>query len=250
MSRMTNVNSLNDEGIECFTELIAARSSGIPSLDVSDLLGDLTLVEKTGFTGQIDLDKVFVNRFEMAKYIHSVIGSEYTDMYDQDIGLWSWFALVYFEQLIPAKGPNDKVHYIFVPTEAQRWYRHAVYTYFNLYMNYKDDAKLFISENITEMGNMIELLISRQYLMRSSAARKLMRTLYADPITGFAKVGCKTNPRKKNFYTKSGRLSTSGYGGIDRFCRIFHRLKLTYQVDNLDPDVFLDMMGDEFKKWK
>ena len=247
---MTNIHSLNEKGLEHFTQLIDAKKSGIPSMEASALLGDTTLVEQTDFKGQIDLDKVFLNRFEMAKYIHSIIGFEYTEEYDQNIGLWSWFALAYFEQLIPTSGPNDKVHYIFAPTESQRWYRHSVYAPFNLYNNYQDDAQLFISPNITQMGNMIELLISRQYLMRSSAARKLMKRLFADPISGFAKDGCKTNPKKKNRYTKSGSLSKTGYGGIERFCRIFQRLKLTYQVDNLDPEVFLEMMGDEFDKWK
>ena len=72
--------------------------------------------------------------------------------------------------------------------------------------------------------------------------------LYSDPSNdGIAKPKASSQPSKT--ILKNGKPSGAGYGSVERFSRVFQRLKLTYHVQRLSPDALLDLMGNEFKQW-
>ena len=48
---------------------------------------------------------------------------------------------------------------------------------------------------------------------------------------------------------KSKKRSNAGYGSIERFAKVWQRLKLTYHVQNLEQNELLDLFGKEFKQW-
>ena len=250
MSNLTNIMSLNEEGLNAFRELLNKRKNNVLS-PVEQIAFDKEFISKTSFKAKIDLDKKFKDRYDIAKYLKNIMHNEYIinkDQYDQDIGLWSWIALVYFDQI--SKTIRHQDNYIY-NTHPQRWYRHCIFGPYYLFERYGDHSRLYISGNITEMGNGIEQAISRGFLMSNRVARELMTILYADPNNnGIAKKNTlSTTAKKEKQILKNGKASRRGYGGIARFSTVFKQIRLTCYVHSISPGMLLEMMGGEFKQW-
>ena len=251
MSNLTTIMSLNEDGLNAFRELIKNRRQGIVS-SIRDIAFDNKFINQTSFTTEISLDKKFTDRYDIARYLNSVMLYEYSDnkdSYDQDIGLWSWLALVYFDQ-ISGEIIRAEDNYV-LNTHSQRWYRHCIFGPYYLFERYEEHSRLYISGNITQMGNGIEQAISRGFLMSNRVARELMRMIYADPNNnGIAKKNSlSTTATKEKQILKNGKASMRGYGGIARFSSVFKKIRLTCYVHSISPKMLLEMMGDEFKQW-
>ena len=96
MSNLTNIMSLNEDGLNAFRALLTKRRGNEFSA-IKDIAFDEQLVNETHYKTKIDLDRKFIDRYDIAKYLHNIMHNEYIknkDQYDQDIGLWSWIALV------------------------------------------------------------------------------------------------------------------------------------------------------------
>ena len=251
MSNLTNILSLNEEGLNAFRGLLSNRKKNKILSPVEEIAFDKKFTSETSFKAKIDLDKKFKDRYDIAKYLNNIMHNEFIankDQYEQDIGLWSWIALVYFDQISEVIRAND--NYI-LNTHPQRWYRHCIFGPYYLFERYGDHSRLYISGNITEMGNGIEQAISRNFLMSNKVARELMTILYADPNNnGIAKKDTlSTTAKKAKQILKNGKASKRGYGGIARFSSVFKQIRLTCYVHTISPSMLLEMMGDEFKKW-
>ena len=252
---MIKIKALNKTGIELFHNLIETRRDG-GVFEVNDILSDPANFDKTPFKSEIDPSLNFKDRYELAKYLASTLsefddyqneyGSTDKDEYGKSAGLWSWLALVYFDQLSPLK-PSRAEHYIYSPHLFES-YRHSVFIPFKLYKRFKENSRVFINNKIDTFGQIAESTLSRDYLMNSAPAVKLISQLYGDPDNdGIAKAGASSQPSDK--ILTSGKFSRAGYGGIERFVRVIQRLKLTYHVQSLTTEALLDLMGNEFKQW-
>ena len=253
---MTKIKALNETGLKAFQKLIEDRKSGKES-PINEILSNQANLEVTHFNGQIDPGLIFKDRYELAAYLVKIL-EEYGDHRDEyglanknefgkSAGLWSWIALVYFDQL-STKIPKNIENYLLSPHLGFRSYRHSVFVPFELYARWKEDSRMFISNDIQVMGQVWESTISRDYLMSCSTAVRLMINLYSDPLNfGIAKTGVSSQPSKA--ILKNGKPSGAGYGSVERFSTVFKRLKLTYHVQSLSPEDLLDLMGNEFKQW-
>lgn len=264
MARNKQIMVLNKLGIDKFREFIADRMDGNTNISVDSILSNSACIEVTPFKTPIDLDKKFEDRYELANYLYAAMVNEYSQNKSdyglenrkedgKSVGLWSWFALVYFEQLYDhdsSHRPTSDAHFIFQPHEGRRWYRHSVFSPFYLVDNYPDLARVMISSEIATMGQMIESTISRYHVMNSEAARESINKLYADPDNnGKWKEGSSSQPEtnKLKQLKKNGAAKMQGYGGIERFALELQKIKLTHHIQGVDSDVLIDLMGDEFK---
>lgn len=253
---MIQIQALNENGIKAFRQLIEDRKSG-KEHSINQILSNQSNLERTIFNGQIDPNRIFEDRFDLAAYLSSILqeygdnkeeyGIENRNEFGKSAGLWSWIALVYFDQL-STKIPKDSANYIFSPQLGFRNFRHSVFTPFDLYKRWGADSRMFISDDIQVMGQIWESALSRHYLMSCAPAVRLMIKLYSDHSNnGIAKPKASSQPSRN--ILKNGKPSGAGYGSVERFSRVFQRLKLTYHVQNLSPDALLDLMGKEFKQW-
>ena len=266
MARDKQIMALNKLGIDKFRGFIQDRMKGNTSLSVDSIIFNSDCVEETPFKSKIDLDQKFEDRFELAEYLYESLVNEYSeyknkyglenkDIDGKSVGLWSWFALVYFEQLYDYDAqhkPENDVHFIFQPNKGQRWYRHSVFTPFYLVDEHHDIARVLISSKIATYGQMIESTVSRNHVMNSRTAKESIRKLYADNNNnGNSKKGCSSQPetKKEKQLTKDGAAKTSGFGGIERFSLELQKIKLTHHIQGLDSSSLINLMGDEFKHW-
>ena len=251
MSNLTTIMSLNEDGLNAFRELIKNRRQGIVS-SIREIAFDKKFINQTSFKTEISLDKKFTDRYDIAVYLNRVMHYDYSDnkdSYDQDIGLWSWLALVYFDQIC-GDTIRAEANYIY-NTHSQRSYRHCIFGPYYLFDRYGEYSRLHISGNIDEMGNGIEQAISRDYLMSNRVARELMTLIYADPNNkGIARKNSLSQiATKEKQILKNGKASSQGFGGIARFSRVFQKIRLTCYVHNISSEMLLELMGDEFKQW-
>jgi hypothetical protein len=253
------IRKLTDEGISEFQEYIDKARNGGPKKPPLHLINDLEKSCDSEFNIFIE-DKKFSNRYDLGIYLWEKLKNVWNDDIRNDCGLWTWLALFYFEQLCPSKGPNRQEHYIL---SVGKWkiglipvdYRHSVLTPVWLIKDFKEVAPFFLCgtekkpTGMDTMGDPIEQLFSRQYVMKNKKYLELIQMLYKDPKTGRVKTGAMSEPKKERL--KSGKWSDVGKGGTRRLVKsVLPRLTLTFNVGEMKPEEILPLVGDEFENSK
>jgi hypothetical protein len=104
-----NIRRLNHSGIrefENYLEILRTPEyQEQPSVPVH-LLNNPGYSEEIGWNVEIESNQ-FQNRFEMGKYLVSILDACDQKAIAHDVGLWSWLALFYFDQLCPL-GQNGR----------------------------------------------------------------------------------------------------------------------------------------------
>ena len=246
MTNNLTIRRLNELGISEFRAFISSGGGGaIPT----GLLTDEVYSEPTSFSGLLDKDKVFKTRLDFAEYVWATLEEDWDASYEHDSGFWSWIALAYLNQFIGKDGKlREAHHYIFDPRYNVA-HRHCAATPVNLVRDHGiDRARVFLSDKIESMGDMVEQCVSRQYMMRSPVLVDVIYKLYRDPESGKAKSGSASKPAKKK--NKTGKWSKAGAGSIRRLAIEVRRLLLTYNVEAMSADEVIGLLGDEYDKFR
>ena len=254
---------LTRQGLEEFWKYIdqslVDRKAGQPiqSLPPGLVLSGSPFTEELQLNVTLDLAKVFNNRFELGEYLCKRFGSALNEeLLNDDVGLWAWIAAAYFDQFT-AKGVNRQEHYIpLIGAYAKRLghqrldYRHCARTPVMLVRLLGQSAKFFLCgtarrpRGMSEMGDLIEQVLSRQDVFGNERIRSVILELYQDE-NGLERVGSTGIPKKKKL--KNGKWSQSGKGGIRRLIEgVLPRLKITYDVYDLPPQEIIALAGPEF----
>ncbi len=257
MSELLSLRRLKDSGIEEFLEFINRKRTGESVQTPSHLINDPEKSEDMYLDVTIDPEKIFSNRIEFGTYLWYKIRSDWKENLRVEAGLWTWLALVYFDQLCPQKGPSKPEHYILT---VGKWrsgcardycYRHSVLTPVRIIKEFKDYAEFFLCGTVdkptdmTSMGDAIEQVFSNQCVMRNKNIIDTVLNLYQDNLTKRVKAGSMSDPKIK--LLKSGKWSQVGKGGARRLItRVIPRLQLTYNVAEIAPDSLLKITGEEF----
>tara|TARA_Y100000588_G_scaffold394294_1_gene513997 strand:- start:2216 stop:3034 length:819 start_codon:yes stop_codon:yes gene_type:complete len=264
MKTIQPIRRFNKIGLDQFKVIIERRRRG-ENVDVDNtLLLSQQTTTQVDPTIDIDYSRTFGDRLECAEYIWKLLEEKWENEWEHDVGLWTWFAALYFEQFSPTpKKTNRQEHYILSIGE---WgagsikplaYRHCVW---GPVLTLRNPKLKHLSEFIIlgtkgkgrgmhEMGDAVEQTLSTGKIIRSTTALKTIEELYVDKKNRTAKKGFASAPKLKKL--KGGGYSKVGAGGIRRLHLVFSRLKLTYNVELLDSDEVLDLCGPEFSasKW-
>ena len=262
MSELLSLRRLKDTGIEEFFEFINRKRAGESVQTPSHLVSNPEKSEDTYLDVKVDPEKRFSNRFEFGTYLWDKIRSDWKETLRADAGLWTWLALVYFDQLCPKEGPSRPEHYILT---TGKWrlghardyhYRHSVLTPVRIIKDFKDYAEFFLCGTVdrpftdmTKMGDAIEQVFSNQCVMRNKNLLDTVIRLYQDNLTKRVKKGSMSEPKAKRL--KSGQWSQVGKGGARRLIKsVLPRLQLTYNVAGTVPDDLIKISGEEFTESK
>jgi len=94
------VRILNEEGIRNFRKYLADLRAGSNSAPPRGILTDAWCSAKLPINIEIE-NQTFDNRMEAAKYLYETLRSLGHSKIDQNVGLWSWLSLYYFDQVCP-----------------------------------------------------------------------------------------------------------------------------------------------------
>jgi len=196
---------------------------------------------------ELDSNKLFEDRLDIATYLEDVLGKKFIRKNYDNSGLWDWISALYFSQLHPKSKVSKSHNYIF---DTSLHYRHCIAMPIKLLVEFGYEfSRIVLGSKTEEMGDGIEQIASKQYILRSDTLRSLVLDLYKDPKTGLIKTGATGDYEKKLKKLKSGKVSTRGQGGARRLGLEIKRLSLTYKLDEMPIDKIKGILSSEYKKY-
>jgi hypothetical protein len=186
--------------------------------------------------------RTFTTRFELADYLDSKLADSGLGDVANDVGLWAWLALYYFDQLCPAdksgsRHPGERARWIAAVDDYRKYYRHLVAGPYRIYRAHRDNpfrVLAVLAGPLDQPGDISEQLASRQEIVTNKAAMELATALYIDRKTGRPKRGA------------AGR----GPGSARRFADVLNQYDLTWDLYTLDTPALFKLMPAEFDRFR
>ena len=192
----------------------------------------------------IDLDetRTFDTTFAFCEYFDSLIHDHNPQAYREDVDFWTWLAMVYLPQLVKVKSgkvvTGAEARLVYSVSSHLLRHRHLFCYPFYLYNNYRttpDICKVVLWHNLNTYNDLVEQILSRQFVVQNPALLKAANTLYFDLNVGKAKPGA----------------AGDGAGGVRRFIVLVDQLARTRDFfDMEDYEVFIQMLPKEFERFK
>lgn len=155
------------------------------------LLSSSAYSEAIPALADIDLDetRTFDTTFAFCEYFDSLIHDHNPQTYREDVGFWTWLAMVYLPQLVKHSGEDLKVgditRYMFKPNDYKVYYRHLLAGPFAIYWHYSvmgiaTTCKALLWHNTNSYGDVYEQIASRQGLVQNPVFVDALNKLYFD----------------------------------------------------------------------
>lgn len=236
---MTRLRRLNTRGVEAFGDYLQQIRDGVEFQPSPAILHIDEYSEAV--TPRIDVEAVeFRNKYEAARYLAGALRPLQTAALHTDVGLWSWLALYYFEQLSPkdAQGrrrPRENYHYI--PWLANSWQRdrHLLAGPHRLFTVHGEHARLLLYPAVDEHGAFVYDLAFRRDLITNRGLIEAIDTLYWDA--------------KRN-RPKRGATTPSRPGNLRRLITVLQQLDFNYDLHGMTAGEILELLPEEFDEWK
>ncbi len=242
---MTELRTLTTSGINAFREYLDSLSTVIVAPPVPYEL--LTAPEMSeGFDHSVEIEqRKFGSRLASAQYLDTVFTASGVERIDQSPGVWAWLSLFYFEELCPmGKGGRRKpgeLARLLPEAHAFRYYRHLLAGPYQIYRVFRDEpagAAIVLHQPLDKPGDYVAQLASRQELISNRGLIEAATHMYFDPV--------------KQKYKRSGQAKDKP-GTLRRFVDVLEQFELTYDLyffHEAGADLFLELLPQEFKKWK
>jgi hypothetical protein len=230
------IRLLNEAGLEAFNEYLFKLNNKIDVPVPYYLLNDNESSELCEL--DIELDKrLFETRFELGCYLVEIFKGKTMQPYNGHIGLWSWLALYWFDQLCPKKDDKhisrEKPNFILSKNYNHRP-RHSVFMTWQLVSKYGEVVKYLMSKEPSVRGEITEILMGTQEILSSQGVMELASTLYsAEEGRGFKKGA-------------GGR----GPGTSGRLTKWLGQIKRTYDVNSMTQAELFLLLPKEFEKFQ
>lgn len=234
----TPVRTLNEKGIQILREYLAELRIGLTGPAPVELLED------PGYTAKmkegLEFEKLsFDSKLDMAKYLFEKFQNLPSSQIDQNIGLWSWLSLYYFDLVCPLnnagkRNPGQDCRHI-LDLDFRRYYRHLLNGPYNIFRFHGERAPLLLSGPLDKPSKFYEELSSRQGFVTNKGVIEAANLLYYDPRRKGPKSGAGGPTRKP------GRLL--------RFIDVVQQLDLTYDLFSMKGEEVLTLLPSEFDEW-
>lgn len=228
-------------GSDLFSEYIdKVRNDSQESLP-NGLLSSKSYFEVIDEETEVRLDK-FETRFDLAKYLESLIRSSGLRNIEQDTRFWEALTAFYFDLLCPiGKDKNRSVKEVarYIPQidDYNKYYRHLLLGPYLVYRAHSDKPERVISllcNPLDTAGELYESIASRQELVTNKAVVEVATRLYF-------------NQKSKNL--KSGAASKSA-GSARRLAAVLNQFDLTWDLYSATADEIMRILPKEFDKFR
>jgi hypothetical protein len=234
----TPVRTLNEKGIQIFREYLAELRIGLMRRAPVELLEDPGYTAK--MKGGLEVEKLtFHSKLDMVKYLFEKFQNLPSSQIDQNIGLWSWLSLYYFDQVCPAntagkRDPGQDCRHI-LDLDFRRYYRHLLNGPYNIFRFHGERAPLLLSGPLNKPSKFYEELSSRQGFVTNKGVIEAANFLYYDPHRKGPKSGAGGITRKS--------------GTLLRFIDVVQQLDLNYDLYSMTGAEVLALLPSEFDEW-
>ncbi len=197
----------NSTGIEMARQYLAAvkESNDVDNVTLNNQpFARATLISSPSFSSDIpaladlDLDETrqFDTTFAFCEYFDSLIHDHNPQSYREDVGFWTWLAMVYLPQLVKSKANKlyigEQARLVYSPENYQRQYRHLLAGAFYLFALYRSDpslCKAVLCHGISVHPELTEQIVSRYDFSHNPAYMAVVKTVYFDDARNMVRKG-------------------------------------------------------------
>jgi hypothetical protein len=233
---MTKLRTLNARGIEEFRGFLQQIRDGAEFRANPAILYIDDYSTRASRALEIE-PRTFASKFAAAEYLTGVMAD--LPAAADDVGLWSWLALFYFDQLSPVdaagkRRPREDYHYI--PSESG-WQRerHLLAGPYKLFALHRENARLLLHPPVHQHGAFVYDLGFRRDLISNRGLIEAIDLLYWDA--------------KRN-RPKRGATTTSRPGNLRRLITVVQQLDFNYDLYGMRADEILALLPSEFDAWR
>jgi hypothetical protein len=233
---VTKLRALNAKGIMEFRRFLQQIREG------AEFLGSPAVLFVEDYSPRleraIDVEtRTFASKFEAAAYLGGVLSD--VPASSEDVGLWSWLALFYFDQLSPVDGegrrrPREDYHYI-PSDDGWKRDRHLLAGPFKLFTMHRQNARLLLHPPVHQHGAFIYNLGFRRELITNRGLIEAIDLLYWDV---------------KRKGPKSGATSDNRPGNLRRLITVVQQLDFNYDLHGMRAHEILQLLPAEFDGWR
>lgn len=236
---MTRLRRLNARGVSEFRSFLQQIRDG------ADFQRSPAILHLDEFAPRlevaIDIEDVrFASKFGAARYLTDTLRPIESPALPNDVGLWSWLALFYFDQLSPEdsggrRRPREDYHYI--PSSVNGWHRdrHLLAGPYKLYVLHRERARLLLYPAVDEHGAFVYDLGFRRDLITNRGLIEAIDILYWDA---------------KRERPKRGATTSSRAGNLRRLIAVLQQLDFNYDLYGMRATEILSLLPPEFDTWR
>jgi len=233
------VRALNEKGILEFSKFLTELREGATRQTPMELLTDPSYSSKIADKAEVE-DRLFNNKLEMAKYLYEALQIFSQSQIDQNVGLWSWLSLYYFNQVCPSNKserriPGQNGRHI-LDVDYRRYYYHLLVGPYNVYRLHGEKVPLLLSGPLYETSRYYLELSARQGFITNRGIIEAANLLYFDSANGKPKRGPAVTTRKP--------------GALIRFIDVVQQLDLTHDLYSMTGGEVLALLPSEFDEWR
>ena len=192
----------------------------------------------------LDLDemRVFDTTFAFCEYLDSLIHDHNPQAYREDVGFWTWLAMVYLPQLSHTKSNKIELgataRLVYDTASHVNAHRHLLVFPYYLYAAYRNNpelTKVVLLHRINSVSDLVEQIIARQYILQNPA--------YMAALTGL-------------YLKNDGTGIKPGSGGerpgaVRRFVTMVDQFGMTHDFYQEEDSVrFIELLPKEFERFK
>jgi hypothetical protein len=236
---MATLRILNDRGVEAFRDFLRRIRAGEEFRQNPALLyvDDYSLPMPQPIRIE---PRRFASKHAAAAYLSDVLAPIESPSLASGVGLWSWLALFYFDQLSPVatdgrRRPRDDYHYIPATTHGWTHDRHLLAGPYSLYMLHGRRARLLLYPPVHQHGRFVYDLGWRRDLITNRGLVDAIDTLYWNAKTNRPKRGATTQSRP---------------GNLRRFITVVQQLDFNYDLFGMSATEILGLLPPEFDGWR
>jgi len=231
------VQRLTQVGIDLFREYLKQLAEGDTTEPPTVLLADAETSEPLVPVVFVE-NRVFATRLEAARYLAEVFSG--VPGLEEDVGLWSWLSLFYFDQVCPVwddgtRSPGREYRHILEPG-FRHGHRHLMSGPFLVYRLHGEDALLLLSTKRYHENKFHHELASRQSFVSNRSIIQAVNLLYFDQATRRPKRGAQDTKRRP--------------GALHRFVDVVQQLEINYDLYSMSAEAILELLPEEFAEWK
>jgi hypothetical protein len=229
---------LTESGIRSFEAHIRNLRQGTEETTPWGLLESEEHSEALADRIEVEQERAFGTRYDLGRYLVESFEGVRLQPYIGDRGFWTWLALLWFDQLCPAKKgqrrPSQPYNYVLSRNYNHRP-RHSVYMTWQLVDRYGEDSRFMLCKEPSTRGELTEQLMARQDILSAEGVVRLASQLYFDPVSGIF---------------KRGSAARKSPGCVARYIAWLQQLELTYDIFSTTREDLERMLPVEFRKFQ
>jgi hypothetical protein len=236
------IRRLTDQGIEKFRKYLDELRQGSAAVPPDNMLRDPDFSAPFKWQAEIE-QRTFDTRLKLAHYLAGVLNEVENDGLENNVGLWSWLSLLYFDQVCPLeenglRKPGRDYRHILEPgyPNGHRHLLAGAWLVYSVYGLGDRLSRLLLWTPLHLESKFHHELAVRQTLITNKGILEAADKMYFKELEGKPK--------------KGALVKKIAPGTLQRFIDIIQQLDLTYDLYSMSGEEILALLPSEFDEWK